>query len=463
MTEFSVGSWVEIQAVKPELLRHVWSLGNVSAFILNQNLRDRLHGLPYYRFVTLESWSFAQEILETPDYRGAILRLRDADIQESTERVSDILSQVKFVELTCTNEKSCLAALGTLKDFELALDCWLSPVTSLSNRRYNRLLEAVQKTSLFQPLRFPVRPYDLHHPEFQSWIELESFGPPVYQQNLRSGARYSVVIPHFENKHFVCNSLRHLAGADRSEELEVLVVDDGSTSKSLEYIQYFARKNCPNLSFQLFSWSQRFNFKNGHKVFRAGASRNWGAHFASAENLLFLDCDMLVPQSIVSVLDSCFSQADVTQFKRIHIPPSESHEGISYEEAQSTKLYIEEESYWSQVFDADDWMKLSDFWKYTCTYALAMKRCDFIQVGRIRRNFIQYGFEDTDLGYRLAKEGKKFRLEKTPLLHLTAKEENTNSWQYKHEKMRRIQPMAKVFYQLNQDPRIYDSFQWFLA
>jgi len=463
MTEFSVGSWIEIESVKPELLHQVWNLGNVSAFVLNQNLRETLNGLPYYRFVTLETWPLALGILESPDYLGAILRLKDAEIQESPERVSEILLHVRYIELTCTNEKSCLAALEILKGFNRPIDCWLSPLMSLSNRRYNRLLEAVQQSSLFSPLRFPMRPYDLPHPEFQSWIELESFGPAIYQQNLRSGARYSVVIPHFENKHFVCNSLLHLAGADRSEELEVLVVDDGSTHKSLEYIQYFARKNCPSLSFQLFSWSRRFDFKNGQKVFRAGASRNWGAHYASTENLLFLDCDMLVPKSVLSVLDSCFSLADVTQFKRIHIPPAESHEGISYEEAQNAKLYIEEESYWSQLFDADDWMSLPDFWKYTCTYALAMKRSDFIQVGRIRRNFIQYGFEDTDLGYRLAKEGKKFRLEKTPLLHLTAKEENTNSWQYKHEKMRRIQPMAKVFYQLNQDPRIYDSFQWFLA
>ncbi|MFN8791884.1 MAG: glycosyltransferase family A protein [Bdellovibrionales bacterium] len=463
MNDFSVGSWVEIEAVDPELLQHVWSLGNVSAFILNQNLRDPLEGLPYYRFVTLKTWPAAQEVLENNDYRGAILRLRDTEIQESVLQLADVLSQVQFVELTCTNEKSCLVALEALKGFGLNLNCWLSPLTSLSNHRYNRLLEAVQKSSLLHPLRFPLRPYDLPHPEFQSWIELESFGPPAYQQNVNSGARYSVVIPHFENKHFVCNSLRHLAAADRSRELEVLVVDDGSTPKSLEYIQYFARKNCPDLSFQLFSWPKRFDFKNGNKVFRAGASRNWGAHYASTENLLFLDCDMLVPKSILSVLDDCFSRADVTQFKRIHIPPAESHEGVSYEEAQTANLYIEEESYWSQLFNAEDWMKLPDFWKYTCTYALAMKKGIFQKVGRIRRNFIQYGFEDTDLGYRLAKEGMTFRLEKTPLLHLTAKEENTNSWQYKHEKMRRIQPMAKVFYQLNQDPKIYESFQWFLA
>ena len=125
----------------------------------------------------------------------------------------------------------------------------------------------------------------------------------------------------------------------------------------------------------------------------------------------------------------------------------------------SENLFTEEASYWNTLFEADRWTDLTDYWKYTCTYALALKKSRFVTEGRIRRNFIRYGFEDTDLGYRLFKANCKFKLEKTPLLHLTGKPDLSQGFLFKLYKMNRISPMAKTFYKLNLDSDIYSKFQ----
>ena len=169
---------------------------------------------------------------------------------------------------------------------------------------------------------------------------------------------------------------------------------------------------------------------------------------------------MLTPVNIADLVLDSLEKSDVVQFVRKHIPFEQSSETSSYSELiNSSHLYYEEAQYWESLFECSDWQNLSDHWKYTCTYALGIKKDLFLSIGRFRRNFIRYGLEDTDLGFRLYRAGAQFFLNKTPLLHLTPKPDTSQSFVFRIKKINRIAPTAQVFYKLHLDPIIYQKFQ----
>ncbi len=454
-----IGQWLEVQRLDLSLCASVRNLGWIQYFLLAPEVTEHLGETPYFRFQKLSSGRWKSKRNEGPGYGGNIFRIQDHEI--SSAENSSLLEllrdpQSRALEITLTDFKISSAALDKLSQVEECPPLLLKLSQEASSSLLQKVRNLISRKESWKRLRCYPPPYDLERADFTSWIHLENFQPPIFQQNARP-VEFSIVIPHYENPHFLCNSLYHLSKTKNSHSFEVLVIDDGSQRKSLEYLQYFVRNFCPALGFSLFFWGEGPKLQDGSKIFRAGASRNWGAYYSRSENLIFLDSDMLVPGDFHTILDDVFKKADVTQFKRLHIPVTLSHESALYDSLSPKSLYIEEASYWSDLFEAEDWMALKDHWKYTCTYALALPKSLFNQAGRLRRNFIRYGFEDTDLGYRLANRRVRFRLEKVPLLHLTAKAENTDSAYYKYKKMQRIRPMARVFFELNQDPDIYRS------
>jgi hypothetical protein len=102
-------------------------------------------------------------------------------------------------------------------------------------------------------------------------------------------------------------------------------------------------------------------------------------------------------------------------------------------------------------------MSLKHHWKFTCTYALGLKKSDFMEVGRFKKYYVSYGFEDTDLGYELYKRKKTFFLVPMPLYHLTA----YNQMQYQNSQLKRLKLLrktAELFYLQHLNPEIYHLF-----
>jgi GT2 family glycosyltransferase len=131
-----------------------------------------------------------------------------------------------------------------------------------------------------------------------------------------------------------------------------------------------------------------------------------GAGNSKGHHLVFLDSDILVPKNFLEDLANQFKEADVIQYVRRHILPEKSNSHVEQSNLNLDQdTYIEESHYWKPFFTTDSWISMPFFWKYTCTYCLAVRADDFFSVGRFKRTFVSYGFEDTDLGYRLANKG----------------------------------------------------------
>ena len=375
------GSWLEVSPYDSEKAAQIFSFGFVKAFIVTENSNQAAPELPFIISIdSLEKAKFSKWQL-SENFLGFLWKTSSLVPETPPENIYKI-----WIEFYVTDLKVASEAFSRMKNWN-SLGIFISASDKISSKKLNKLL-------LKYPLQAKQRPHDLTDQNFKAWDELESFSDAVVEVNPVKAPKLSVIIPHFETPHFLCNVLKHLqAAVTNSPPFEVIVVDDGSSLETFNQISYFARRHLNQLSVRIFRWKEKHSFKDGSKIFRAGASRNWGVAKAQSENIFFIDSDMLTPPDIVNTVLNALTEADVVQFVRKHIPYKMSTEVCSYMDlVNSENLFTEEASYWNTLFEADRWTDLTDYWKYTCTYALALKKSRFVTEGRIRRNFIRYGF-----------------------------------------------------------------------
>lgn len=274
----------------------------------------------------------------------------------------------------------------------------------------------------------------------------------------------SVIVPTFNNSRFLVNVISHLADQlVDPETFEILIVDDGSVDSSLEIVKKFVQSHKLNINLQYIYWSKKDSGRGPQNFFRAGLARNLAARYAIGEFLVFLDSDMLVPPKFIGECQHELKKHDLIQFQRFHIKQSLSLTNPRWKDVVVDRdCYIEEKHYWSRLFNCEDWDLLPEKWKYVCTYALGIRRDEFFKLGRFKRHFISYGFEDTDLGFRMYKQKKKFKLVKTPLLHLT----NYSQMQYQNSSFKRhelLSVTAKLFFLDHLDLEIGITLRTFLG
>jgi len=312
-------------------------------------------------------------------------------------------------------------------------------------------------------IKFPVLPgleiFNTHAPAHYE-LQPQPSSPYSIRWKLsvpNSSPKISVIIPTYNNGLFLSNVIWHLAQQDfPKEQYEVIIADDGSTDNSCEIIEELFSKMTDKFNITYIHWPKWHPKRGEQKFFRSGLARNLGSRYSSGEYLLFLDSDMLVPKNFLSTALSALQNSGVIQFQRFHIHQEISKNNPSYETIKvSTDTYIEEKHYWSSLFYCNDWQQLPQYWKYTCTYALGLKKKDFLDIGMFKKYYISYGFEDTDLGYEAHKRSLKFQLVKLPLLHLTAYDQ----MQYKNSFSKRVKLLkvtAELFYLQHIDKEIFN-------
>jgi glycosyltransferase involved in cell wall biosynthesis len=271
-----------------------------------------------------------------------------------------------------------------------------------------------------------------------------------------SSPKISVIIPTYNNSLFLSNVTWHLSLQNFPKELyEVIIVDDGSDDRTCETIEELFQGLSNKFNISYIYWPKWHPGRGDQKFFRSGLARNLGSRYSKGEYLLFLDSDMLVPSNFVETAMNSLQKNGVIQFQRYHIHQELSKSNPSYEQIRiPADTYIEEQHYWSTLFNCTDWNQMPQHWKYTCTYALGIKKKDFLDIGMFKKYYISYGFEDTDLGYEAHKRNLRFELVKLPLLHLTAYDQ----MQYKNSFSKRVKLLrvtAELFYLQHMDREIF--------
>ncbi len=304
---------------------------------------------------------------------------------------------------------------------------------------------------------------DVHEPRIDKRTDIESQVRPVLQTFQEATPQVSVIIPAYNNGEYVLNTLRHLnqQSADPAH-FEVVVVDDGSSDHTSELIlQAYKAYRFPFT----YIYYPRFQKRQmGDSQFRAGLARNLGVKHSRAKILAFLDADIIVPQHYIADILRLHTTHDVVQWRRDYLKKEVPSFTVNYLDVNKQRdCFIAEGGYWERFYQnaaSDSWPALHDYWKYTCTYALSLKKSLFKEAGWFRKTYCFYGFEDTDLGLQLLRRGAKFHFHNVPVYHLyheTGRSEFRNSFFHRQKLLKNT---ARIFYHNTLDPEVYRVFKY---
>jgi glycosyltransferase involved in cell wall biosynthesis len=184
---------------------------------------------------------------------------------------------------------------------------------------------------------------------------------------------FSIIICTRDRKDLLAGAIRTLA--DQSVPhgaYEIIVIDDGSTDGTEEMV----RSLKPGCSLRYFNrpWKGR-----------AGA-RNYGIEEAQGEIIIFVDDDILAPH------DFLFEH---NRFHKI------------YPQAIVRGPIINIENY---EFPRNRKARIGDFSQaFFCTCNVSVPKKELVDVGGFDESFVEYGYEDNEVGWRLRQKGLKAR------------------------------------------------------
>lgn len=280
---------------------------------------------------------------------------------------------------------------------------------------------------------------------------------PLIECDWSSGTRspkveFSVIIPTYESGMHLLKVLRSLREQSFDpSRFEVLIMDDGSQDGTLELIR---REGDSPFHLRYFYWPR--SGSSARTEFRAGLIRNLGASKARGEFLCFLDSDILVPPDYLSDLERRFDKNDVIQARRDMLSLQTSRLVSSYQQFHKRDTYAED-SYWESFKALESWSLAPYYWKYTCTYALSLRKDLFMKAGWFSPEFFNYGYEDVDLGYRLYKLGARFHLSQNAVYHLYPERSEFN-YHFDHDlRSEALARSARVFFRSRLDPEVYQA------
>lgn len=305
----------------------------------------------------------------------------------------------------------------------------------------------------------PIEGLDQFDPRISPDLELEPITKPLLINSIGPAEkiRVSVIIPAYNNQNYIQNNIRHLSRQTLpKEEFELILVNDGSSDSTGEKIKQ-ALNTLPGMNYKYFYVPRPRKRFMGDAQFRAGIARNLGVKYATGKYISFLDADMITPENYLETLLEDLKVNDVVQTQRHYLKGQISTNQTDYNEINPDKdAFIPERGYWHDFYNnPKNWNELDARWKYVCTYSLTMSRDLFQEVGWFRKTYMFYGFEDTDLGYRLFKQGKKFKLSPLRIYHLFQHNERSEYSNSDFLRQVLLSKTAQIFYRNYLDEEIF--------
>lgn len=243
--------------------------------------------------------------------------------------------------------------------------------------------------------------------------------------------RLSVIIPTYNRARNLAYCLESLTWQD-FKDFEVLICDDGSSDNTREVVDRFRGRL--NLRYR---WQP-------DEGFRAAEARNMGLRMARGKVIVFLDSDLIVPRTFLSAHWQAVQetpQALINSYVYRMLQPIDDDLGLPPEEyipKHREILKIDGRDRY-QLFERKGLIEESYFLD---SNALSVTRELITQLGGFDPEFVGWGHEDTELGYRIARHGIPMRLIKagTEAYHLyhavsdSKEEERLENWDRLTEK-----------------------------
>ncbi len=206
----------------------------------------------------------------------------------------------------------------------------------------------------------------------------------------------SIIIPTYnreKNIDFVLKSLTW----QNFKKFEIIISDDGSTDNTKEVIEKYRDK-----------LNIRYVYCGDNKGFRAARTRNMGLSKARGKLIVFLDSDVIVPPNYLEEhlkAHNKYYEVIVNSFVYRMKEYNQEDLGILPEEfIKKHKNNLKDDiKYEFNIFDREP----IEEGYYLDSNSLSIKSEHIMNVG-FDSNFVGWGHEDTELGYRFYQKGFKF-------------------------------------------------------
>jgi glycosyltransferase involved in cell wall biosynthesis len=230
--------------------------------------------------------------------------------------------------------------------------------------------------------------------------------------------KISCVIPTYNSAKTLAMGLEALSLQQLSDgvELEVIVVDDGSTDKTATTVESF-RKVVPNLHYV---FRPRDEFANRSRT------RNLGLAQASGDMICFLDAGVIVPTDFIQL--TAARLADQPKLVLVHetlglnIDPDFEDtsvlEGFTVDQLDAYMPRIKKLMNWSDPRGMSSQIIQNNMslmpapWTEVWSSALTVPLSLIEMAGRFDEDFYGWGVEDIEFAYRLYHAGAIFRFER---------------------------------------------------
>ncbi len=259
---------------------------------------------------------------------------------------------------------------------------------------------------------------DQRRPEHLNWI----FKPrEILYFNLQPEApiNVSIIIPFYNRSKFIPKVLAQLNRQTLAKKkFEIILLDDGSTDQEAALVTKDL-KEFKSLQISYFYIPREVSLPGLYTGNRAGPIRNLGIKNSRGEILLFLDSDILLPENYLDEVIQGHLKNDILLPKRVYLTKNATQQKelnlttLSEKDIFSTPWA----GYLKSFYDSSEWPK-ENAWKYCLTYALSVRRELVLASGGFRTNYISYGYEDLDLGYRLVQLSQNLKLLPLDVFHL---------------------------------------------
>ncbi|MFN8576582.1 MAG: glycosyltransferase [Candidatus Sericytochromatia bacterium] len=208
--------------------------------------------------------------------------------------------------------------------------------------------------------------------------------------------KVSIIIPTYNranNLFYVLNSLVF----QNFEEFEVIIADDGSTDNTREIVESFRNK-----------LNIRYAFCGENQGFRAARTRNIGLSKARGQLIIFLDSDIVVPSNYIeSHIEAHKKYNNIVVNTFVYRMKEYKTEDLGMIPKYFISKHInnleEDSKFRFNIFDREP----IDEGYYLDSNSLSIK-AEHIKYDGFDSNFVGWGHEDTELGYRFINKGFKF-------------------------------------------------------
>lgn len=247
-----------------------------------------------------------------------------------------------------------------------------------------------------------------------SLLNTENLKLKLEVKKYKNKPRFSVIIPTLNRKNslkLVINSF--LNQAYPKSKYEIIVIDDGSKDKTFEVI----KKIKPPCNFKYFYWPReeiklKSNFKEWARFYnRAGPARNIGIKYAQGEIILFNDDDVLVPPNCLKEHEKYHNMYPniIVRGFRMLVPASFNFNQQKFINFISLDKLAKPERRLELAKELCRMYNLSkEGWQRVVTANLSIRKNYLDLAGGFSGDFIFWGSEDVDLGYRLRRFKMKF-------------------------------------------------------